>query len=129
MNLWIIIPLILAGTTVLDYFIIRFVMSRCWGHLPRSFPPQPAREDAVRRTFQSFRLGQCNFGYCIHVAVDEEFLHLEPARLIRWLGAGTASIPWSAIRLTGPPRGEWLTAQVADRKFMGPAWCLQLAEG
>jgi hypothetical protein len=127
MKLTVLIGLIVVAATLLDYTIIRFLMSRCWGHLPRAFPRRPPREDAVRRNFQSFQLGLCNFGFCIHVAVDEQYLHLEPARLIRLLGAGPASIPWESIRLTGPPRRGWLTAQVGDRQFLGPAWCLELA--
>jgi hypothetical protein len=127
MTLWLIIGASVAGSLVLDYAIVRFIVSQFWGPLPRSFPPQPPRDDALRRTFQSFRLGPCNFGYCVHVAVDEEHLHLEPARFLRWLGALPASVPWAAITLTGPPRRGWRKAKIARQDLMGPDWCLELA--
>ena len=112
-----IVILIAAAATAFDYIVIRALTSMCWGRLPEAFPARPPREDALRKPFQSFRFGLCNFGLCIHV----------PARLLRWLGAPPASIPWEAIRLTGQPRRGWLTAQVGGRTLMGPQWCLELA--
>jgi hypothetical protein len=70
-----------------------------------------------------------NFGLCIHVAVDETHLHLTPARVLRWVGAGPISVPWESIRVKKTSRnGKWTTAFFGPLSVMGPTWCLQLAE-
>lgn len=91
--------------------------------------PYPAREPApgaVRRSFQSFGLGIVNMSGSVHVAVDDECLHLTPLTVWRLCGARAASIPWSAlvpaersprVALIGGPQGC---------RLEGPAWCIGL---
>ncbi len=112
-------------TIVALWAVVRFG----WKPFAQRFPPRPADPDAVGRRFQSFRLGVLNFGFCIHVAADEGHLHLQPAALLRFFGARTASIPWSSIEIQKHSRtGRWITAKINERTLLGPAWCLSLAE-
>ena len=84
---------------------------------------------ADERRFQSFRLGVLHLGFCIHVAADEGHLHLQPAALLRFFEAPTASIPWSSIEIQKRSRtGKSITARINERTLLGPAWCLGLAE-
>ncbi|MDY7107627.1 MAG: hypothetical protein SYC29_03230 [Planctomycetota bacterium] len=127
------ITLLLIGFLIFDlllaWFLIWAIMRAGWRPLTMRYPPVDPAPDAVRRTFQSFRLGAINLGYCVHVAADEHHLHLMPARIIRWCGAEAMSVPWSAIepgkRLIG---GKWMTVSIDGRALAGPAWCLALAD-
>ncbi len=111
----------------IDRFI--WLVARYWGRLERGFPAKPARDDAVVRPYQSFRLGVVNLGFSIRVAVDDRHLHLEPTGPLRWLGARSASIPWEAITVKRRSMsGKWMTVEVSGRRLQGPAWCLGLAE-
>ncbi len=100
-----------------------------WKPFAQRFPPRRKDPDAVERRFQSFRLGALSFSFCIHVAADEGHMHLQPAALLRFFGAQTASIPWSSIVIQKQSRtGRSITAKIKQRTLLGPAWCLSLAE-
>ena len=74
-------------------------------------------------------MGVLNFTKCVHVAVDEHYLHLTPITPLRWLGAKPASIPWDRITVVKRSRsGRRITVKIANRTVLGPAWCLELAE-
>ena len=111
------------------FWILRDSIAR---PMSRLFPPQPARPDEVAREFQSFRIDFFSFGYSMHVAVDEQFLHLRPAALARLFGMTPLSIPWPSITLRpGRAKSKFMRADVrADGKswsMLGPRWCLELA--
>ncbi len=113
-----------AGIVAL-WAVVRF----SWKPFAQRFPPRRKDPDAVERRFQSFRLGVMNFAFCIHVAADQGHLHLQPAKILRFFGAPTASVPWSSIQIQKHSRtGRWITAKINERTFLGPAWCLGLAE-
>jgi hypothetical protein len=119
---------ITLAVTVLDFVILFTIVHRGWGPLPRAYPARTPDDDAVRRSYQSFRLGLMNLGYCIHVAADEKYLHLVPIKPLRILGGRTASIPWDAIRIENRSRrGKWITTRVGTHTLRGPSWCLELA--
>ncbi|MHC4416408.1 MAG: hypothetical protein ACYS0G_14125 [Planctomycetota bacterium] len=123
--LTLIIVAALAESFVILWAIVRFG----WKPLADVFPPQPSQPDAVVRRFRSFRVGVVNFGFSMHVAVDERHLHLETVALFRWFGARPVSVPWESIRIQKRSRwGRWITAKVGPRTITGPAWCLELAE-
>ncbi len=112
-------------TVVVLWAVVRFG----WKPFAQRFPPRSADPDAVGRRFQSFRLGVLSFAFCIHVAADQRHLHLQPAKILRFFGAPTASVPWSSIQIQKHSRtGRWITAKINERTFLGPAWCLGLAE-
>ncbi len=114
--------------TALDVMIVFTIIHWGWGPLSREFPATKPGDDAVSRRYQSFRLGLLNFGYCIHVAADEQYLHLVPIKPLRACGGRPASIPWDAIRIEKRSRhGKWITARVGTHTLRGPSWCLELA--
>lgn len=130
MNWWpIIIALIVVFVVVEPIAILWAVMRFGWRPFAEDFPAQHVDEHAVRKRFQSFRLGLLNLGFSIHVAVDERHLHLEPAAWMRRLGARAVSIPWDSISVVKRSRtGAWMTARIGKHTLMGPTWCLELAE-
>ena len=112
-------------TVVVLWAVVRFG----WKPFAQRFPPRSTDPDAVERRFQSFRLGFLSFSFCIHVAADQGHLHLQPAALLRFFGAPTASIPWSSIEIQKHSRtGKSIIARINERTLLGPAWCLGLAE-
>jgi hypothetical protein len=116
----------LALFVVLTWAILRFG----WRPWMKRYPARPPHPDAVRRSYQSFSIAVVNGGPTMHVAVDEDYLHLTPVRVLRWLGAGPLSVPWSSIKVTRRSRrGTRATAKFDGRTVYGPAWCLELAEG
>lgn len=124
-------PLII-GFIVLDllfaWFLIWAIMRAGWRPMTIRYPAREPAPNAVRRNFQSFRFGIMNLTFSVHVAVDEDHLHLMPARILRWCGAGPASIPWSAIRPGKPVMGgKWMRASIDKNGVVGPTWCLSLA--
>ncbi len=129
MSWWpILITLIIVFAVVEPVVIIWAAMKFGWGPLAADFPPRPVHDQAVRKKFQSFRLGLLNLGWSVHVAVDEGHLHLEPAAWMRTFGAKAASIPWERIEVVKHGRGAWMTARIGPHTLAGPAWCLELAE-
>ena len=100
-----------------------------WSPVMRSWPAREPSPDAVVRQFQSFRFGVMNFSLSIHVAADEDHLHLTPVRALRWVGAGPISVPWASITVKkSSRRGKWTTASFEGMTVLGPSWCLELAE-
>jgi hypothetical protein len=105
--------------------IVRFA----WAPIHEKFPTHEPGADAVRRGFQSFKVGILNLSFSIHATVDEHRLHLEPGAYLRWFGARTVSIPWDAMTVEKRSRsGRCVTVKADKWTIMGPAWCLELAE-
>ena len=93
-----------------------------WNPVMKPWPPFEPAPEAVHRNFQSFKLGLLNLGWSVHVSVDQSHLHLRPARLIRWMGAASGSIPWNVMR----PVSSTMV-NIADHTLIGPRWCMELA--
>ena len=125
---WIIVLFVIVDILV-AFSLIAASLKLVWNPLHLAYPPRTPADDAVRKHLQSFRIGLLNLSYCIHIAVDENHLHLTPATLVRWLGAKPTSIPWDAIEVVKRSRfGQSMIARVGERRIAGPAWCLGLAE-
>lgn len=123
------IALLVGFILSIDLVILGAIFSACAGALrplSEEFVPVEPAPDAVRKRFQSFGFNLVNLGGCVHVAVDERWLHLRPARVARWFGMRDMSIPWEAIELERV-RGKSAVAQVRGTSVRGPAWCLSLA--
>jgi hypothetical protein len=95
-----------------------------WRPMLAPFPPREPALDAVRRRFQSMGLGIVNMGLSIHIAVDQDYLHMTPLRIWRLLGATPASIPWSAMEPVGR---SGRVVRINGRRLDGPKWCMTLA--
>lgn len=119
--------MVIVGFEALVLFcLIPLIVRSTWGDIAGKHPPDEPAPDAIRRGFQSFSCGLLNMGWCVHVATDENYLHLRPALLMRIFGTKPTSIPWEAIdRVEG--KGRYRTAHLGMTSFRGPAWCLELA--
>jgi hypothetical protein len=119
-----IVLFVITETLAILWAIVRFG----WAPIHKRFPAREPGADAVRRPFQSFRVGVMNLGFSIHATADEHHLHLEPAAYLRRFGARPVSIPWEEISVEKRSRsGRWITVKVDKWTIMGPAWCLALA--
>jgi hypothetical protein len=98
--------------------------------LAKQFPAREPAPHAGRRDFQSFSIGALNAGWGFHVAVDDQFFHLSPARMERFFRVQPLSIPWTHIRLL--KRGTRTTkvrieGATEKPEIKGPTWCLERA--
>jgi len=108
--------------------ILWAIVHFAWAPIHKKFPAHEPGAGAVRRGFQSFKVGILNLGFSIHATADEHHLHLEPAAYLRCFGAHTVSIPWDAMTVKKRSRrGRWITVKADKWTIMGPAWCLDLA--
>lgn len=121
---------------LLDLVIVAVVL-RSVGRTVRSlaakYPPQPVGPGAVRREFQSFRFHLLKLGGCVHVDVDDRFLHLSPAWFARvFVNMRPMSVPWGAIVVDPSAKisRRWQRAARVDQvDLLAPAWVIDLAEG
>lgn len=131
----IVVPVILVTDAIIVGALFRAV-GHTWARMGAGCPPAEPAPDAVRRNFQSFRIGLMNAGQCVHVAADARFLHLSPARLLRWAGCAPISVPWDRVRARPASGvGDRVNARLGKRRasingveVLGPAWCLDLAQ-
>src|SRR5213078_495240 len=109
--------------------VVRMLISAGWNTVARGRRAEPVGEGAVRRRYQSFSFGIFNFGWSVHVAADERYLHLTPAGFMRWAGAKPVSIPWDEVRLAEkqPRRRSLARAKIGKTTVVGPRWALELA--
>lgn len=124
------VALLIAAAALLELgfilIVLRALMAGSFGRLSARYPRREPAPDAVRKNFQSFKFGLVNAGLSVHVAVDEHYLHLYPAAILRWAGVRAASVPWSAIQLKGK-WGPYRRAKIDGIDISGPRWCLDLA--
>ena len=123
------ILLIVGIFVICDAIVVSSIiywMASCLREIPAKFPFTPPLPGAVRREFQSFHIDMFGVGWGYHVEVDEDHLHLFPAKMERWLGITPASIPWSAIKPIST--GRWrCKVKIGKWDVSGPKWCLDLA--
>lgn len=121
---------IVAMFVVMDAIIVTAILRSCGQMLKQLGAGHPAVEpeaDAVRKEFQSFKIGIMNLGYSIHVAVDASYLHLDPSLTARWIGMPRMSIPWEAIEFKKSVWGGSVV-RIGKQTVTGPKWCLGMAE-
>jgi hypothetical protein len=122
------IVLLVLVFVAVDFAIIGGIMYAVTSELRELARRLPAREPkpgAVREEFQSFRIGMVGLGGCIHVAVDEDCLHLFPALVPRKMGVKAMSIPWE--RVVVEKRGRrWVVVSVDGTRIKGPTWCFEV---
>jgi hypothetical protein len=127
--LWTVIGLVVVFDLLLLPLILRVAFQSSLGALAAKYPAVEPRAECVRRNFQSFSFGMVNLGMGVHVAVDEDYLHLLPVKLVRLFGVQGASVPWDAIELRdGRVRQRgFVSARIGGQSVMGPRWCLEIA--
>ena len=105
--------------------ICRAAFSLIYNPLVQAFSAQQIPPYATQRSYQTFSFGSVNMALSIHVAVDDDYLHITPILPWRWLGAHAASIPWSSMVPGRVPN----VVQVHNWNMVGPKWCLEKACG
>ncbi|MEM1330476.1 MAG: hypothetical protein AAGG07_07940 [Planctomycetota bacterium] len=112
---------------VIAFFVVRALVKGAFNDMARAHPATDPLPDAVSKRFQSFQIGIVNLGLCVHVAVDDECLHLTPIKLFRCIGALPSSVPWSAVEPVGKPGKRRAKVKIGMTQLRGPAWALSLA--
>jgi hypothetical protein len=128
-TLTLILALVAVEIMVVGLVVPALVSSSGLRDLIFKHPAVPPLPGAVRREFQSFSFGLVNLGFCIHAAVDEQRLHLEPAWLARRVGISRgASIPLELVRVKpgSRPGSRYVKATIDGVECAGPRWCLDL---
>lgn len=102
--------LVILCTLPLDFLILwavaRYATADFFNPLADRFPARDPAPGSIRKEFIGFRLhGFLNFGFCLHVDVDDRFLHLSPAWLPRLAGARPSSVPRAEVQ-RGPGKGS-----------------------
>lgn len=123
---WVIIIVVLADLVFVPFLVFALVRGM-WSPLADRHPAQPIAPDAVRRNFQSYKIGLMNLGGMLHTAVDERYLHLLPAAVGRWARMRPVSIPWEAIQPVRRRGRRYAEVKIGTDRVIGPAWALDLA--
>lgn len=127
MALWIGITIFVIADLALAVFIVWFLNKKVIGGYTAPYPPVEPAPGAHREDFQSVSIGLGNFGKSMHITIDESYLHLMPAKMLRWFGIQPMSVPWDDItNVRVDKRERWATARLAKSKtsMKVPAWCL-----
>jgi hypothetical protein len=127
MNAWLILVLIPIELAI-GLMVIRALLNSVWIPIQTVYPEQTVLVPCFHRNYQSFSFGLINAGFCYHVTVDDNHLHIAPVRPLRWGGQKTASIPWSEIRLhkKQPMLKRYARVLVKKTEIVGPAWCFEM---
>lgn len=91
--------LVLIFVTV-DAIVLYAIISACassLGDLARDYPMNE-RATGPWREFQSMSVDMLNFGFCVHICADQDYVHIAPTAVLRRLGAKPMSIPRAAMR-------------------------------
>jgi hypothetical protein len=124
--------LLLIGVFVLvDLVVVSAVFqmsAQIWNALGKGCVQVEPKPGAVRKDFQSMKIGMFSFGGCLHIAVDEHYLHLYPAKVVRMSGGRSFSIPWDLVHADAsrPERRIW-SARINGQKVLAPGWAMKIA--
>ena len=124
---WIIVAAVVLFDLLLLPLIIFAAMQGGWKKMHDAHPGVEVGPGAVRKSFQSLKIGMMNLGLSVHVAADDTHLHMLPSLLLRVCSAKPISVPWSAIEIK--KRGRWSThTKIAGANVWGPNWCFDLVD-
>jgi hypothetical protein len=130
MPTWVIV-LIIGIQLSIDAVIVRALLgsaSHSFNAISDRYPARERLPDAVFRRFQSVRIGAIGIGGCVHIAIDERFIHVDPAWLMRVAGMRPASVPWESIQVVKTTK-RWAKVSIGTTTITGPTWCFGLAPG
>ncbi len=133
------IMLIVGFMTVMDFMIVGAILhlavQTLFEPLSKRFPPKQMREDAVEKSFQSMKVGMMNFGMSVHVGVDDQHVHIVPAKIFRWCGAKASSVPMSEVSVkatsvdaAGCRANKLIEGVIGGIGLRAPAWVFQEVE-
>lgn len=110
------------------YALLREPVQDVFNRLHAKFPPQQIGAGAIRRNFQSTKKDIVNLGFCVHFAVDDRFVHMMPAAVLRWAGAKACSVP---VALVSAKQSDMSYAEIVfdDVTLVGPTWVVREAAG
>jgi hypothetical protein len=115
----------------MDIAVIGAFIRLSWQPLEKRYPETSLKSPSVRKNFQTFAIGMVNFGWCVHVELDDDHLHMIPARFLKWFGCRTISIPWQAVQagleFDRHPRRFTRKMKLGSQTIAGPKWCLDAA--
>lgn len=119
---------------ILVWTFVSWGLRRHWNVLAKDFPSLEVVEPSVTKAFQTFRINSMNLGNCVHVTLDDGHLHLNPARMLRWMGMTRVSIPWECIERIEPSDAnsifrlspKFRRVRIGSNNVTGPAWCFEL---
>ncbi len=119
-----IVTLILVIDLVVMSVLVRAIVSTNWEPIVQRYPAVEPLPGSRRWNFRSFQAGgMLNMGWSVHVMSDADFLHLRPAKLLRWMGMRGASVPWDEVEVRERKR-RTLSVRIAGIDLKGPAECL-----
>lgn len=125
-HMWWIIFVVTLAPVALIWLLVKLT----WPPWERRFPARPQSPDAVIQSMQSFGLGRfMRWNNFLHIAADEECLHVIPPKMIRLFGAGPISVPWERFADVRPAMLGMMIGTLDDgTKIVAPGWALRLAE-
>ncbi len=123
--------LIVVMFVVMDSIIVWALVSSAVSQIRSitdKYPAMPVREPYVRREFSSLRMGLSKFDNSVHITIDRDYLHVDPAAILRWMRVPAMSVPRSVFRIPdGAPRGflvKGMEVQIGTARVWIPAWCI-----
>lgn len=125
---WLVVIILGADLVVVPLLVWAMVNAQ-WTPLVARYPARPISPDAVRRDFQSYRIGLLNLGGMLHTAVDDAHLHLLPAAFGRLCRMRPVSVPWEAIEPVRRRGNRHAEVKFGTETVVGPSWALGLAFG
>lgn len=121
------IVLMFLALDVLIVWAIMRTAAATFADIAKDNPAVEPEPGAIRKDFQSFKIGLINLGYSIHVAVDASHLHLLPSLTARWIGMKPLSIPWERIKVQRIAKLTGAKVKIGRHIICGPKWCFELA--
>lgn len=109
-----------------DAVVLYAVFSMCASALTDLGREYPMNELAIGpwREFQSMAIDSMNFGYCIHICTDGDYVHIAPTRLMRLLKAKPMSLPRAQMHNIRRAMFGTAKAKLGKRTIILPRWAL-----
>jgi hypothetical protein len=115
---------VIAFEIALVITVLGGVIGNAWRAFAKPFPERVLGIPSFRRNFQSIQLGILGLGLSIHIAIDDDGLHLIPARYLRWFGCMPASIAWECIEVVKTWKYQ-AKIHVGKTTIVLPRWCIE----
>jgi hypothetical protein len=118
------VPTIIIFDLGVAALVVGLIVNGSWGPLTKEFPQRTVIEPKYRRRFQSFQIGWLGLGLSVHTTIDDECLHLNPIKLLQWLGCKPLSIPWSQVCIERVFKHQ-VKCKIGKTSMVAPRWCVE----